>query len=54
MLRLYCIEDFERCPRDKWGIPDAGRSRLDLQEEASDNRRQDGAHRDYLHSLALS
>ncbi|KAH8089758.1 5-formyltetrahydrofolate cyclo-ligase, partial [Filobasidium floriforme] len=41
MLRLYTRQDFEGCPRDKWGIPDAGRVRLDRQEGMEEVRRQD-------------
>lgn len=45
MLRLYSNRDFEQCPRDKWGIPDAGRYRRDQQDEGKDAPRQDGMQR---------
>ena len=42
MLRLYSLEDFERCPKDKWGIPDASSQRRDQAEGTKDVKRQDG------------
>lgn len=41
MVRLYSQEDFDACPLDKWGIPDAGRERRDGKEEGL-GRREDG------------
>lgn len=32
MLRLYSKQDYTRLPRDKWGIPDAGESRADVED----------------------
>jgi hypothetical protein len=33
MLRLYSKQDYTRLPRDKWGIPDAGECRADVESE---------------------
>jgi 5-formyltetrahydrofolate cyclo-ligase len=41
MLRLYSVEDLDKCPTDKWGILDPGEERRDTGE-----KRENG---EYLH-----
>lgn len=43
MLRLYSVEDLERCPTDKWGILDPGLERFD-----GEGKRVNGEYRTFL------
>jgi len=39
MLRLYSLRDLAKCPLDKWGIPDPGEARREVEGEVM---REDG------------